>query len=132
MIRSTFNELCIYLGSRTAFILNIANNHSSKGATGSASHLQLLPFKGDNDGMKGALENGSAPSAVHGTGRGCVPNSCARSPGAAHSAVTARGAPSARCRGAAGAEGKGLLLEETEAGLRVELCVGLCTGLLLV
>jgi len=45
-----------------------------------------------------------------------VPNSCARSPGAAHSAVTARGAPSARCRGAAGAEGKGMLLEEAEGG----------------
>lgn len=115
MIRSTFNELCIYLGSHTAFILNIANNHSSKGATGSASHFQLLPFKGDNDGMTVALENGSAPGAVHRMGLCAL---CPE-PRAAHSAVTARSAPSARCRGAARAEGKGRLLEETEGGWAV-------------
>lgn len=44
MIPNTFNELYIYLGSRTTFILHTANNHSSKEPAGSASHFQFVPF----------------------------------------------------------------------------------------
>jgi len=134
VIQSTFNELCIYLGSHAAFILTIANNHSSKGATGSASHFQFLPFKGDNDGKKVALGTGSAPSAAHRMGRGAVfPILVPRAPGPSavlwqlevlrvHAAEELLGQRGREC----------CLRKQREARLCVELCMGLCTGLLLV